>query len=71
MNLYKNENDTLYTLSQQTRDLINAHKGEINLKWKKIKKNRTLDNYLSIKSSLFSAINFSIKRFLNSRINLI
>ena len=45
MNLYKNENDTLYTLSQQTRDLINTHKEEINSKWRKIKRNRTLDNY--------------------------
>ena len=45
MNLYKNENDTLYTISQQTRDLINTHKEKINQKWRKIKINRTLDNY--------------------------
>lgn len=45
MNLYKNENDTLYTISQQTKDLINKHKKEINQKWRKIKINRMLDNY--------------------------
>ena len=47
MNLYKNENDTLYTISQQTKDLINNHREELNQnqKWRKIKINRRLDNY--------------------------
>ena len=43
--LYINSDDTLYTLSDQTKKVISEHLQEIKTKWRNARINRNLDNY--------------------------
>ena len=42
---YVNETDTLYTINENILTLIEKHKKEITLQWKKIRIDKKLNNY--------------------------